>query len=31
MDLTTVADDEAVLHDGTAIHHFPDLQPDTDY
>ncbi|HET6665603.1 MAG TPA: metallophosphoesterase [Acidimicrobiales bacterium] len=31
MDLTTVADDEAVLHDGTAIHRFPDLQPDTTY
>ena len=31
MDLTTVADDEAVLHDGTAIHRFEDLQPDTDY
>jgi 3',5'-cyclic-AMP phosphodiesterase len=31
MDLTTVADDEAVMHDGTTIHAYPDLQPATVY
>jgi Icc protein len=31
MDLTTVADDEAVLHDGTTVHQHGDLRPDTAY
>lgn len=31
MDLTTVADDEAVLHEGTTVHHHPGLQPGTAY
>ncbi len=31
MDLTTVADDEAVLHDGAIEHRHQDLQPDTAY
>ena len=31
MDLTTVADDEAVFHDGTTVHVHGDLQPDTDH
>jgi len=31
MDLTTVADDEAVLHDGFDVHRYDDLQPDTSY
>ena len=31
MDLTTVADDEAVLHDGVEVHEYPDLTPDTAY
>jgi 3',5'-cyclic-AMP phosphodiesterase len=31
MDLTTVADDEAVLHDGVVVHQFAGLAPDTDY
>ena len=30
MDLTTVADDEAVL-DGVVVHEHPGLTPDTDY
>ncbi|HEX6424235.1 MAG TPA: metallophosphoesterase [Acidimicrobiales bacterium] len=31
MDLTTVADDEAVLHDGTTEHRYPGLEPDTEH
>ncbi len=31
MELTTVADDEAVVHDGAAVRTYPDLTPDTDY
>lgn len=31
MDLTTVADDEAVVHDGHDVHRYTDLTPDTDY
>lgn len=31
MDLTTLADDEAVLHDGTTVHHHHGLAPDTAY
>jgi predicted phosphodiesterase len=31
VDLTTVADDEVVLHDGTAVHRHGDLTPDTAY
>ena len=31
MDLTTVADDEAVLHDGVVEHRHEGLDPDTDY
>jgi 3',5'-cyclic-AMP phosphodiesterase len=31
MDLTTVADDEAVFHDGTTVHVHRDLTPDTDH
>jgi predicted phosphodiesterase len=31
MDLTTVADDEAVLHAGTTVHRHPGLEPDTAY
>jgi predicted phosphodiesterase len=31
MELTTVADDEAVLHDGVDVHRFGDLTPATDY
>ncbi|HYZ97957.1 MAG TPA: metallophosphoesterase, partial [Acidimicrobiales bacterium] len=31
MDLTTVADDEAVLHEGTIVHRHPGLEPDTPY
>ena len=31
MELTTVADDEAVLHDGVAVHAFGGLDPDTGY
>ena len=31
MDLTTVADDEAVLHDGVVVHHHDGLAPDTAY
>lgn len=31
MELTTVADDEAVLHDGVAVHAFGELDPDTAY
>src|SRR4051794_34664212 len=29
MELTTVADDEAVVHDGLTVRHYEDLQPDT--
>src|SRR5919202_6033883 len=31
MDLTTVADDAAVLHDGARVHVHDGLRPDTDY
>jgi 3',5'-cyclic-AMP phosphodiesterase len=31
MDLTTVADDEAVFHDGTAVHRHEGLAPDTQH
>jgi predicted phosphodiesterase len=31
VDLTTVADDEAVLHDGVIEHRYADLEPDTPY
>ncbi|HEX6235850.1 MAG TPA: metallophosphoesterase [Acidimicrobiales bacterium] len=31
MDLTTLADDEAVLHDGTLVHRHEGLAPDTAY
>ena len=31
MELTTVADDETVLHDGVTVHTFDGLDPDTDY
>lgn len=31
MDLTTVADDEVVLHDGVVEHRYDDLEPDTTY
>jgi predicted phosphodiesterase len=31
MDLTTVADDEVVLHDGVDVHHHNGLTPDTSY
>jgi 3',5'-cyclic-AMP phosphodiesterase len=31
MDLTTVADDEAVFHDGTQVHRYVDLDPDTNH
>ncbi len=31
MELTTVADDEAVVHDGAAVHRFDGLEPDHDY
>ena len=31
MDLTTVADDEVVLHDGTVEHRYEGLDPDTSY
>ena len=31
MDLTTVADDEAVLHDGVEVHEHPGLAPGTAY
>lgn len=31
MDLTTVADDEAVFHDGTTVHRHDGLTPDTDH
>ena len=30
-ELTTVADDEAVIHDGAAIRHLTDLAPDTEH
>lgn len=31
MDVTTVADDEVVLHDGAVVHEFPGLAPGTTY
>jgi len=31
MELTTVADDEAVVHDGFDVRRYPDLQPDHEY
>jgi 3',5'-cyclic-AMP phosphodiesterase len=31
MDLTTVADDEVVFHDGLEVRRHPDLEPDTSY
>jgi Icc protein len=31
MELTTVADDEAVVHDGLDVRRYPDLEPDTVY
>jgi 3',5'-cyclic-AMP phosphodiesterase len=31
VDITTVADDLIVLHDGTLVHRFEDLSPDTEY
>ncbi len=31
MNVTTVADDEAVFHDGVEVHSFDGLVPDTDY
>jgi predicted phosphodiesterase len=31
MELTTVAEDEAVVHDGTDVRRFEDLEPDRDY
>jgi predicted phosphodiesterase len=31
LELTTVADDEAVLFDGSEVVHYVDLEPDTDY
>lgn len=31
VELTTVADDLAVLHDGTTVHRFEGLTPDTEY
>ncbi len=31
MDLTTVADDHAVVHDGLAVRRYDDLEPDTVY
>ena len=31
MELTTVADDEAVVHDGLEVHRYADLEPDTAY
>jgi len=31
MDLTTVADDHAVVHDGLAVRHYDGLEPDTVY
>jgi 3',5'-cyclic-AMP phosphodiesterase len=31
MDLTTVADDEAVVHDGLAVRRYPGLEPDHDH
>jgi hypothetical protein len=30
VDLTTVADDEAVLHDGEDVIHYVGLDPDTE-
>ena len=31
MDVTTVADDLVVLHDGVRVHRYDGLSPDTDY
>jgi Icc protein len=31
MELTTVADDEAVIHDGFEVHRYAGLEPDCDY
>ena len=31
MDITTVADDLIVIHDGTTVHRFDDLRPDTEH
>ena len=31
MELTTVADDEVVVHDGTDVHRHPGLEPDHEY
>jgi predicted phosphodiesterase len=31
MDLTTVADDEVVFHEGVEVRRYPDLRPDTSY
>src|SRR5687768_43153 len=31
MELTTVADDHAVVHDGLAVRRYDDLEPDTLY
>ena len=31
MELTTVADDEAVLHDGVEVRTYTDLEPDQRY
>ena len=31
VELTTVADDEVVLHEDDAAHRFTDLAPDTEY
>lgn len=31
MDVTTVADDLVVIHDGAEVHRFEDLRPDTDH
>lgn len=31
MDVTTVADDLVVMHDGLSVHRFGELTPDTDY
>ena len=31
VELTTVADDEIVVHDGTSVHHRAELEPDREY
>lgn len=31
VEVTTVADDEAILHDGERVLHYTDLRPDTEY